>query len=65
MKPLTASEHYQVVIPFDVEKELKKIPKNDRQGVFEKLEQLASGVVSLDVKKLAGFVNLYRLRYRD
>ena len=60
-----ASERYQVVIPRDVEKEIKNIPKADRIGVFEKLEQLAAGTMSLDVKKLAGFASLYRLRYRD
>ncbi len=65
MKLLTASEQYQIVIPRDVEKEIKKIPKSDMVGVFEKLEQLAKSSVSLDVKKLAGFMNLYRLRYRD
>ena len=65
MKLLPTSEQYQVVIPRDVEKELKKIAKPDIIGVLEKLEQLATGSASLDIKKLAGFRNLYRLRYRD
>ena len=60
-----SGHHYEVVIPNSVEKDLACLAKKDIENIIEKLELLASSAISLDIKKLAGFRNLYRLRYRD
>ena len=56
---------YRVVIPRSVEKAIASLSKKDIEHIFEKLEQLATASVSLDVKKMAGYSNIYRLRYRQ
>ncbi len=57
------SSPYKLIIPKRVQKQLKSIPEDDALKILEKLKQLASCSLSLNIKKLAGFVNLYRFRH--
>ena len=56
---------YNIEIPDSVEKYLGGLSKDDCRGIIEKLDDLAQSSVSLNIKKLAGFKNMYRMRYRD
>ena len=56
---------YKIEISDSVEKYLECLSKQDCIGIIEKLENLAQSSVSLNIKKLAGFKSMYRMRYRD
>jgi hypothetical protein len=45
-------QRYQINIPFSVEKYLETINDADKRGIIEKLEQLATASVSLNIKSL-------------
>ena len=44
-------------------KELKRLPSRDAQAITQKLYALISGDTNLDIKKLQGKDNEYRLRH--
>lgn len=62
MKKNEGQKIYELVIPKNVQKDLASINKTDALKIVEKLEQLANCLVNLDIKKLAGFKSLYRVR---
>lgn len=53
---------WQVVVESRAEKELNRLPRQDRHRVLEALERLRGGLQLGDVKKLSGFENEWRLR---
>lgn len=62
MSKSTSALKYTLIIPRRVEKQLEALDKKISLEIIEKLKQLADCSPDLDVKKLAGFTNLYRLR---
>ena len=44
-------------------KELEKIPKKDRSAIITKIESLTRKDHNLDIKKLQGYSDLYRIRH--
>lgn len=55
--------YYQIIIPRSVEKTIKSLPKRDILHILTKLEQLASSSINLNIKKLAGYGHIYRMRH--
>jgi len=56
----------KILISKSAFKELKSIPKNEREAIKNKISKLAYfPLVRLDVKKLKGYHNIYRLRVGD
>jgi mRNA interferase RelE/StbE len=53
---------YAIVLSSAARRSLKKINKPDSKNIFEKLKQLSASRSNLDIKKLAKYKNLYRLR---
>ena len=44
-------------------KQLEKIPKKDRVSIITKLESLTKKDLNLDIKKLQGYPDFYRIRH--
>ena len=56
----------KILISRSALKELKSIPKNEREAIKDKISKLAYfPLARLDVKKLKGYHNVYRLRVGD
>jgi mRNA interferase RelE/StbE len=56
----------KILISRSALKELKSIPKNERKAIKDKISKLAYfPLARLDVKKLKGYHNVYRLRVGD
>ncbi len=56
----------KILISRSALKELKSIPKNEREAIKDKISKLAYfPLARLDVKKLKGHHNVYRLRVGD
>jgi len=53
---------FQVILHDDVRKKIKKIPKNYQENIISKLSALSEFPHFLDIKKIKGQVNTYRLR---
>jgi mRNA interferase RelE/StbE len=56
---------YDVLIEKNAIREIKKFPNHDIQRIKEALKKLPEFPVDLDVKKLAGTRNIYRVRVGD
>lgn len=56
---------YDVLIERNAIREIKKFPKHDIQRIKETLKKLPDFPTGLDVKKLAGTRNIYRMRAGD
>jgi mRNA interferase RelE/StbE len=56
---------YDVLIERNAIREIKKFPNHDIQRIKESLKKLAEFPAGLDVKKLAGTRNIYRIRVGD
>ena len=56
---------YKVLIERNVLKEVRKFPRHDIEKIKEVLNKLPDFPESLDVKKLAGARNIYRIRVGD
>ncbi|MEO8105268.1 MAG: type II toxin-antitoxin system RelE/ParE family toxin [Candidatus Saccharibacteria bacterium] len=48
-----------------VDKDLRKLPKDVRGAIIEKIQNLATSPFPPQSKKLRGSSDLYRLRYKD
>ena len=56
----------KILISKKAVKELKNIPKNDRELIKDRISKLTFfPIIRLDVKKLKGYQNVYRLRVGD
>jgi len=56
----------KILISRSALKELKNIPKNERGAIKAKISKLAYfPLIRLDIKKLKGYHNVYRLRVGD
>ena len=56
----------KILISRSALKELKSIPKNERKAIKDKISKLAYfPLARLNVKKLKGYHNVYRLRVGD
>lgn len=53
---------FQVILHDDVRKKIKRIPKNYRENIINKLSALSEFPHFLDIKKVKGQANTYRLR---
>ncbi len=53
---------FQVIIHGDVRKKIKRIPKNYQEKIVNKLSALSEFPHFLDIKKVKGQPNSYRLR---
>jgi len=53
---------FQVILHDDVKKKIKNIPKNYQETIISKLSALSEFPHFLDIKKVKGQVNTYRLR---
>ncbi len=58
-------EQYTLAFKKSAEKDLRKIPKEIIQHIFEHIENLVSEPVPNDAYKLASAENLYRIRVGD
>ncbi|MFH0898482.1 MAG: type II toxin-antitoxin system RelE/ParE family toxin [bacterium] len=57
--------HYKVVLLNSARKNLQKIPHQERLKILKKLDLLIGEQVSLNIKKLRSFQDLYRIRSGD
>ena len=56
----------KILISRSALKELKNIPKNEREAIKDKISKLTYfPLARLDIKKLKGYHNVYRLRVGD
>ena len=59
-------ESYKIIIEKKAQRFLKDLPKKEYEKVVLKIKSLtSSNPQSLDIKKLQGYKNLYRLRIDD
>jgi mRNA interferase RelE/StbE len=58
-------ESFRIDITEDAQKDLRKIPVIDQKKILAKINLLVSSPKFLDIKKLTGFKNYYRLRAGD
>ena len=56
---------YNIILHTQAAKELKKIPKKNRQEIREKIDSLAHDPFPMGAAKLKGSANAYRLRAGD
>ncbi len=56
---------FRIILSKKALKQLEKIPKKERAAVVEKIDLLLTQSHNLDIKKLQGYYNLYRLRVGD
>ena len=54
---------YEVVLSKRAEKSLDKLPNKIHKDIIEKLDQLVALDHNLDIKKLDGHKNFYRIRF--
>lgn len=54
---------YQLLFKNSALKDLELLPKQDNVAILEKLEALTTGQNGLDVKKLQGYDQTYRMRH--
>lgn len=53
---------FQIIIHDDVRKKIKKFPKDYQEAIISKLSALSEFPHFLDIKKVKGQANTYRLR---
>ena len=56
---------YVIILPKPVQKQLKKLPTQIYPKIITKISELKQNPRPLDVKKLKGFINEYRVRIND
>ena len=56
--------NFEIILKRSVSKELKKLSKPDRIGIYKALEKLKDPF-SLDIRKLKGLENTYAVRIGD
>jgi mRNA interferase RelE/StbE len=56
---------YQIVIPKPVQKDLNKLPKQEYERVYNKIQSLADNPRPVGVMKMQGYENEYRIRIGD
>lgn len=62
---MTNYKDYKIVIGDKVQKSLKKLSDKDIKKLFSKIEDLKGDWQHLNIKKLKGYSNVYRLRVDD
>lgn len=56
---------YKIIISTKARKSIDNLPKEIRIAVVTKIEALTSNLSTLDIKKLQGYKDLYRIRSGD
>lgn len=63
--PVNTYKSYKILISTRARKSIDNLPKEARTVIIDKIETLISDNTNLDIKKLQGHKNLYRVRAGD
>ncbi|WP_167605881.1 type II toxin-antitoxin system RelE family toxin [Maribellus sediminis] len=58
-------KNYKIVFRKSAEKQLLKLPKETARNILKQIQSLSANPVPSRSKKMAGFDNVFRLRFRN